>query len=116
VGGNELDNRLVGGVGIDTLDGGGGNDSLGGGAGNDVFKFMPGFGQDTITDFAAGLVAGSQDLLDLSGLGITAATFAASVKITAGGGGAAMITAGAGSIRILNVVPASIDMTDFKFA
>ena len=71
--GNELANRLVGGAGNDTLDGGAGNDSLGGGAGNDVFKFMRGFGQDTITDFAAGLVAGSQDLLDISGLGITAA-------------------------------------------
>ena len=52
--GNELANTVVGGVGIDTLDGGGGNDTLGGGAGNDVFKFLSGFGQDTITDFAAG--------------------------------------------------------------
>ena len=37
--------------GNDTLDGGLGNDTLNGGAGNDVFKFLAGFGQDTITDF-----------------------------------------------------------------
>ena len=51
--GNALVNRLVGGAGNDTLNGGAGNDSLGGGAGNDVFKFLAGFGQDTITDFTA---------------------------------------------------------------
>ena len=51
--GNALANRLVGGAGNDTLDGGAGNDTLGGGAGNDVFKFLAGFGQDTITDFTA---------------------------------------------------------------
>ena len=84
--GNALVNRLVGGAGNDTLDGGAGNDSLGGGAGNDIFKFLAGFGQDTITDFTAG-PAGSQDLMDISGLGITAATFASSVRIAAGAGG-----------------------------
>ena len=62
------------------------------------------------------LVAGEPGSAGYQRLGITAATFAASVRISNGGGGAAMITAGAGSIRILNVAPASIDMTDFKFA
>ena len=91
--GNALVNRLVGGVGNDTLDGGAGNDSLGGGAGNDIFKFLAGFGQDTITDFTAHAgAAGNKDLMDISGLGITAATFAASVKIANGAGGATMVT------------------------
>ena len=86
--GNALVNRLVGGAGNDTLDGGAGNDSLGGGAGNDIFKFLAGFGQDTITDFTAHAgAAGNKDLMDISGLGITAATFAASVKIADGAGG-----------------------------
>src|ERR1700730_3289217 len=99
------------------LDGGAGNDSLGGGTGNDVFRFMAGFGQDAITDFTAHAgAAGNKDLLDISGLGITAGTFACPVKITAGGGRAAMITAGAGSIQIHNVAPVSIDMTGFKLA
>src|ERR1700736_1613235 len=89
--GNALVNRLVGGAGNDTLNGGGGNDSLGGGAGNDVFTFMAGFGPDTITDFTAHAgAAGSKDLMDISGLGITAATFAANVHIANGGGGSAM--------------------------
>ncbi len=65
--GNEFANRLVGGAGNDTLDGGAGNDSLGGGAGNDIFKFLAGFGQDTITDFTAHAgAAGNKDLLDIS--------------------------------------------------
>ena len=91
--GNALVNRLVGGVGNDTLNGGAGNDSLGGGAGNDVFKFMAGFGQDTITDFTAHAgAAGSKDLMDISGLGITAATFAANVHMANGGGGSTLVT------------------------
>ena len=91
--GNALVNRLVGGVGNDTLNGGAGNDSLGGGAGNDVFRFMAGFGQDTITDFTAHAgAAGSKDLMDISGLGITAATFAANVHMANGGGGSTMVT------------------------
>src|SRR5262249_47055572 len=35
--GNELDNRIYGGVGNDTLDGGGGADTLIGGAGDDTY-------------------------------------------------------------------------------
>jgi Ca2+-binding RTX toxin-like protein len=106
--GNALVNRLVGGAG---------NDSLGGGAGNDVFKFLAGFGQDTITDFAAG-PAGSQDLIDISGLGITPATFAANVHTANGGGGSTMVSFGgsANSIRLLNVAPANFDVTDCKLA
>jgi Ca2+-binding RTX toxin-like protein len=117
--GNALVNRLVGGTGNDTLDGGAGNDSLGGGAGNDIFRFLAGFGQDTITDFTAHAgAAGNKDLLDIRSLGVTAATFAASVKIASGARGCTMVSFGGStnSIRLLNVVPASIDMTDFKLA
>ena len=104
--------------GNDTLDGGAGNDSLGGGAGNDVFRFMAGFGQDTITDFTPAGAAGSKDLMDISGLGITAATFAATVKMANGAGGSTMVSFGGStnSIGLLNLAPASIGMTDFKLA
>ena len=51
--GNEFNNTIVGGAGNDILSGGAGNDTLTGGLGSDTFKFMAGFGQDTITDFAA---------------------------------------------------------------
>ena len=74
---------------------------MSGGAGNDVFKFLAGFGQDTITDFAAG-PAGSQDLIDISGLGITAATFAANVHTANGGGGGTMVSFG-GSANSINL-------------
>jgi cysteinyl-tRNA synthetase, unknown class len=104
---------LVGGGGNDTLNGGTGNDTLRGGGGNDMFQFTTGSGQDTIVDFTPGPV-GSQDLLDISGLGITAANFAANVKISAGANGSTMITIGTNSIHLLNVAPTSIDMTDFR--
>ena len=93
---------------------GAGNDVLTGGAGDDIFRFLAGFGQATITDFAPG-PAGSQDLIDLSALGITAATFAGSVGI-AGSGDSTTITIGANSIKLLDVAPSSIDITDFKLA
>ena len=87
--GNGGDDTLIGNGGVDSLNGGAGNDILIGGAGNDVmnggsgndtFVFAPGFGSDVIGGFDAN-PAGGQDRLDLSALGITAATFAASVTI-----------------------------------
>jgi Ca2+-binding RTX toxin-like protein len=104
---------ITGGAGNDTIAGGAGNDTLTGGSGNDVFQFLSGFGQDAITDFVPA-PAGKQDLLDVSGLGITTATFVANVEITAGANGSTMITIGTNSIRLLNVGPANIDLTDFR--
>ena len=109
--GNEFANTLIGGAGNDTLNGGGGNDTLTGGAGddvmaggagndvmiggagNDIFRFLAGFGHDTILDFNPN-PAGGQDLLDISGLGITAATFTNSVRIASSGAGT-LVTIGA---------------------
>jgi Ca2+-binding RTX toxin-like protein len=79
--GNEVANRIIGGAGDDTLVGGGGNDTLIGGAGTAVFRFLGGFGAATIADFGNG-ANGSQDLPDLSGLGVTAATFAGAVTLS----------------------------------
>jgi Ca2+-binding RTX toxin-like protein len=76
---------IYGGAGDDRLTGGSANDSMDGGAGNDVFVFAAGFGQDTIAGFDASPDTGAgnvQDRLDVSGLGITAATFASQVAIT----------------------------------
>jgi Ca2+-binding RTX toxin-like protein len=113
--GNAFANSIVGGAGGDTLDGGTGNDTLTGAAGNDVFRFLAGFGQDTINDFLAGPV-GSQDLLDISALGITAATFATNVTIANGGGGSTLVTIGGSSIRLLAVATANVNVTDFRLA
>ena len=71
---------LSGGLGNDTLTGGAGNDTMNGDAGTDTFVFATGFGADTINGFDAN-PTGGQDLLDISGLGITNATFLASVAI-----------------------------------
>ena len=46
------DDLLKGGAGNDRLVGGPGNDRLAGGPGNDSFVFVPGFGNDLITDFS----------------------------------------------------------------
>ena len=76
---------LNGGGDVDTLIGGAGNDTMNGNAGNDIFVFAPGFGNDTINAFDANPgpnpPALNQDLLDISAMGITAATFATSVTI-----------------------------------
>ncbi len=107
--GNALNNVLTGDTGADTLRGldgddvligGGGDDTLIGGAGNDVFMFGPGFGHDTLTGFDANPVGG-QDLLNLTGLGITAATFS-QVHITDAGADT-LVTIGADSILLSGV-------------
>jgi Ca2+-binding RTX toxin-like protein len=108
---------LIGGVGNDVLDGGAGNDAMAGGLGSDVFRFLPGFGHDIITDFTSNPLAGV-DLLDVSGLGITAATFAASVKIAASGatGANTLITIGASSIQLNAVAAATVSESNFHLA
>ena len=113
--GGTANDSLVGGLGNDTLVGGAGNDTMKGGSGNDVFQFQTGFGQDTIRDFLPSPV-GSQDLLDISALGIAAANFATSVKISGAGNGGTKITIGAESIRLINVAPTNIGITDFRLA
>jgi Ca2+-binding RTX toxin-like protein len=114
--GNALNNTIVGGAGNDVLTGGGGNDLLSGGiAGNDTFVFAAaGFGTDAIFNFGANLVAG-HDLLNITGLGITSATFAANVHITTDGADT-MVGIGADSIRLVGVATAAVDQTDFILA
>ncbi|CAI8994751.1 peroxidase family protein [Pseudomonas sp. IT-P4] len=114
--GNALNNIIVGGAGNDVLTGGGGNDLLSTGiAGNDTFVFAAaGFGTDAIFGFGANPVAG-QDLLNVTGLGITSATFAANVSITADGTDT-MVGIGADSIRLVGVASAAVDQTDFILA
>jgi len=105
---------LNGGPGVDKIDGGAGNDTLRGGVGNDTFLFAAGFGNDTIADFDAA-PAGGQDKIDLTSLGITAATFAANVSHTAGAN-TVVTVAGGGTIRLSGVNGAAIDASDFILA
>ncbi|EJM72709.1 calcium-binding protein, partial [Pseudomonas sp. GM55] len=113
--GNALANTIVGGAGNDVLTGGGGNDVMSGVFGNDTFVFAAaGFGNDTILNFGANLAA-EQDLLNITGLGITSATFAANVSIAADGADT-LVGFGADSIRLVGVASATVDQTDFILA
>jgi Ca2+-binding RTX toxin-like protein len=67
--GNDLDNRIVGTGGAETLNGKGGNDWLFGGAGNDTFVYEKNSGFDTIADFHVNTGSGEHDLLKLVGYG-----------------------------------------------
>jgi Ca2+-binding RTX toxin-like protein len=98
----------------DTVIGGLGNDTMNGGAGNDTFVFGPGFGNDVINGFDAN-ATGGQDLLDISGFGITAGTFDTTVSITDLGADT-LVTIGGQTITLngVNGVGAnSVTVTDF---
>ena len=110
IAGGAVGNVLDGQGGADTIDGGGGadiiigalgNDAMNGGAGNDTFVFAAGFGNDVISGFDANATSG-QDLLDISGLGITAETFTANVLIEVIGSDT-LVTIGADSMLLQGV-------------
>ncbi len=136
LGGFDGNDVLDGGDGIDTLNGGDDNDTLIGGTGNDLIDVgtgfntivynAVGFGDDVINSFdSAGGTAATQDLIDLRGLGVTAASFASRVfESTIGGAANTLITirengaasAIQGTIRINGSNNAAIDVSDFLLA
>jgi hypothetical protein len=79
------------------------------------------FGSDIITDFGNHTTGNNADLLDLSGLGITALTFTSSVGIARFGTSDTMVTvlggaAAGGTIKLKGVNFATINQTDFRLA
>jgi hypothetical protein len=90
-----------------------------GGSGNDEFGFglEPGFdfGQDQISDFDTDPTDG-QDLLNIAGLGITAATFGTEVSIGSDGAGGTLITIGGNTITLNLVDPVTVTSADFILA
>jgi Ca2+-binding RTX toxin-like protein len=122
IGGDGEINRLIGNGGSDTIDagrggdyilGGEGNDAMTGGGGRDVFVIEAGFGDDTITDFAAG--AGIGDRIWLQGVGFddfndVLANAADSVA------GLVLTIAGHGTITLQNTVLAQLVADDFLYA
>jgi Ca2+-binding RTX toxin-like protein len=135
--GDSGNDSLDGGVGDDTLDGGAGDDMIIGGTGNDTINLggggndiiaytTPSFGADIINSFdATGGTATTQDRIDLSGFGITAANFANRVfESTIGGFGNTLLTIRAngpasaviGTIRVNGVSNANMDTSDFILA
>jgi len=96
--------NLSTGAGADRLIGGAGNDTMNGGTGNDMFVFAAGFGNDVIAGFDASpdLVNG-QDRLDISALGINAASFGLRVEITDLGNDFSIEIDGLNTILLQNV-------------
>ncbi|GJE19575.1 hypothetical protein AIGOOFII_4326 [Methylobacterium marchantiae] len=73
--------------------------------------FTSGFGSDRIVGFDAD-PAGGQDIIELSGLGITGANFASEVSITQAGANTTVMI-GADTILLLGVNATTVTQTDF---
>ena len=114
-------NILVGGLGNDImrgfagndrLNGGSGNDRLEGNAGNDVFIFANGFGTDVVVDFDE---FSNVEKIDLSAVtAITSFVDLAANHLTQVGANA-VITDGANTITLNDVLIADLDANDFLF-
>jgi Ca2+-binding RTX toxin-like protein len=91
--------RLDGGAQNDTLIGGAGNDTLIGGTGADIFVLGPSSGLDRIEGFNGTSAPGvggvvTQDRIDLTQFGITAANFDATVQVVDRGNDAMLLVNG----------------------
>lgn len=95
--------RVLG--GDDTLVGGTGDDVLIGGAGSDTFVFLPGDGNDTITDYEPGV-----DVLDLSALGLAGDP---SSLVSGTADGALIRLSGSQSVLLRGVVAGALSAADF---
>jgi serralysin len=111
--GNDLDNLIVGGSGVNTLTGGAGNDVLTGGAVADFFVYLANWGHDTITNFVATGTAHDTIRIDQNVFADWASLLAASHQ----SGSDTIVTADAdNSITLQNVAISSLHSTDFLFA
>jgi Ca2+-binding RTX toxin-like protein len=110
--GNQGNDELNGGSGDDRLEGGGGDDMLFVGPGNDTIVFGQFSGHDTVFGFDAN-ARGGQDKIDLTSLGLTAASFVTDVEITMVGEGTLLTLASGDSILLDHVAASSITVDDF---
>jgi Ca2+-binding RTX toxin-like protein len=99
--GGSADDILNGGDGNDTVIGGAGNDTINVSLGDDLIVYdTVGFGADIVNGFDA--LGGSQDRIDVRGLGIDLGNFGTMVTITDLGSDT-MVTFGGGSVRLNGV-------------
>ena len=112
--GSQFNDTLTGNSGNNVLTGLAGNDRLTGAGGNDTYIFLPGFGKDTITDFAAGPNSGRHDLIVFDDT--IFADFDALAAASAQVGANTVITVDAdNSITLANVNIGSLHHDDFAF-
>ncbi|MBR0906614.1 peroxidase family protein [Bradyrhizobium liaoningense] len=125
VDGGTGDDTLSGGTGGDTdnIIGGAGNDTINVSDGNDVVIYNgAGFGADIVTGFdATGGTATTQDRIDLSALGITAANLDTRVIESQVGANTLLTVRDAslatiGTIQVNNTLVAAIEATDYILA
>ncbi len=112
--GGDGNDTLNGGNGTDLLQGGAGNDTLSGGQGGDIFNFIGDWGQDTISDYNAGVDVISFADLNAMGGSATGPSSFTDFTITEVSGNA-VISYGANSITLTGVSAASLSATDFQF-
>lgn len=99
---------MIGDALANLLDGGAGDDFLTGGAGADVFRFGPGSGSDTVSDFVD-----LEDVIDVSGFGIS--SFGELIVFDQGADTFIAFSDTAGAL-FQGVASAAIDSGDFIFA
>ena len=102
------DDALSGGSGDDRLDGGAGDDVMIGGNGKDSFVFS--IGDDQIADFDL-----AEDVIDLSGLGVTAQSFASRVVVSQSGNDT-LVRLDGHTLRLDAVSAADVQNASFIFA
>ncbi|MEM6695060.1 MAG: M10 family metallopeptidase [Pseudomonadota bacterium] len=111
--GGANNDTLTGGAGFDTLIGGTGNDTLTGKFNADRFVFSNGFGQDTITDFAA-----TNDFEKISLQAVTSITGMTDLllnHISQSGGNVVINDLAGNTITLLGVSLSDLDDEDFIF-
>ena len=110
--GSAFNDTLRGDANANKIEGGAGNDTLTGNAGNDTFVFHAGYGQDTISDFAAGAAVADVIQVDTS----LFANFADIQSHAAQVGSNTVITYdAANTITLTGVSVSSLNANDFLF-
>jgi Ca2+-binding RTX toxin-like protein len=83
-----------------------------GGTGNDTFSFLSDFGKDVITDFNAGSIISGHDTINFHADPLLANFASVNAKQV---GANSVITQGANTLTLVNVVAKSLIAADFTF-
>ena len=109
---NAGDNTITGTTADEIITGGTGDDTLTGGGGSDTFRFAPGDGDDTITDFST-----ADDMIDLTAFGQDVSFSDLTIAATADGTGTVITLPGddGGTITLQGVTATDLTADHFVF-